>query len=80
MKILPVDVIGGEALGTDVRNEAAANPVPAWLLTLPLKGATGPGKFLSVKQSAYGTDNMIGEAAAWRGDCGPVFDHSLQKG
>lgn len=65
MKILPVDVIGGEALGTDVGDEASADPVPAWLLALPLEGAAGPGELLPIKESANGANHVVGEAAAW---------------
>ena len=65
MEVLAVDAVGSKALGTDVRNKATAYPVPAWLFAFPLKGAAGPRQLFSVKQSAYGTDDMVGEAATW---------------
>ena len=65
MEVLAVDAVGSKALGTDVGDEASADPVPAWLFAFPLERAAGPGKLLPVKESANEANYVVGEAAAW---------------
>ena len=65
MKVLTIDAVGSKALGADVRDKASAYPVPAGLLTLPLKGAAGPGQFLSIEETTHRADNLVDKASAW---------------
>lgn len=61
VEVLAVDIVGSKALCANVRDKASTHPVPARLLALPTKGAGGPGKLLSVEESADGTHDVIGE-------------------
>ena len=71
--------IRSTAASRQIRNKPTTDTPPAGLFASPLKGATRPRELLSVVKTAYGTKDLVDEAAARGANVFTCFMDHLKK-
>lgn len=66
VSVNPFDLVAGASGRCHVWDEALADPIPAWLLALPIQVAGRPGQLLAVVEPADRTNHPVAEPATVR--------------